>query len=454
SSDLALGIAADGKWDSFLPAWRQAVGEGWKTKAGRDIVWRARTESALPLLEQLIQDPTTAAADRERYFRALDFYRGPARERTLMSVVEASGADVRTTALALTQLDSASIRMTPQLQSAVDRTLAATRGTQQFVDIASKFDARASGPELLQLALTYPDSTKGVAAARLAVRWGGIEPFRTAVFSANPNVARSALTVLGFLGGAAAQGVIEEVILDASRPLALRQQAVQSVSRMAAGGNAPPAQGSTTPLTGDRRLLQLVQRDSLSPELRDASALVLFGSPRADVREGAARVLTAPPTSRTADGKTLPPTATLATRTGDRASGRVAFSKVCVSCHIAEGPGSDFGPALTEIGTKLPKAALYNAILEPSSGIAYNYEGWIVRLRDGRETTGIIVNDTQTELAVKVMGGIVTRYPRADVASVTAMPVSLMPKGLHTALTEQELVDLVEYLSSLRSPTR
>jgi hypothetical protein len=34
------------------------------------------------------------------------------------------------------------------------------------------------------------------------------------------------------------------------------------------------------------------------------------------------------------------------------------------------------------------------------------------------------------------------------------MPVSLMPKGLHTALTEQELVDLVEYLSSLRSPTR
>jgi putative heme-binding domain-containing protein len=146
--------------------------------------------------------------------------------------------------------------------------------------------------------------------------------------------------------------------------------------------------------------------------------------------------------------------AELAGRTGDRANGRVAFGKACAVCHQAEGTGSDFGPPLTEIGTKLPKPALYNAILQPNAGIAYNYEGWVVRLRDGRETTGIIVNDTQTELAVKVIGGIVTRYNRSDVESVNALPVSLMPAGLHTALTEQELVDLVEYLSSLRSPTR
>ena len=46
------------------------------------------------------------------------------------------------------------------------------------------------------------------------------------------------------------------------------------------------------------------------------------------------------------------------------------------------------------------------------------------------------------------------KYDRADVESVVAMPVSLMPPNLHTALTEQELVDLVEYLASLRSPAR
>jgi hypothetical protein len=42
----ALGIGADGKWETFLPVWKQIAGEAWKQKAGRDIVWRSRTETA------------------------------------------------------------------------------------------------------------------------------------------------------------------------------------------------------------------------------------------------------------------------------------------------------------------------------------------------------------------------------------------------------------------------
>jgi putative heme-binding domain-containing protein len=188
-------------------------------------------------------------------------------------------------------------------------------------------------------------------------------------------------------------------------------------------------------------------------ELKEAAATVLFGSTRSDVRAGAAAALPAP-SDRTADGRVLPAIEQLAARTGNAANGRTAFNKACALCHQAQGMGIDFGPALSEIGGKLPKAGLYQAILEPSAGIAFNYEGSIVRMKDGRELTGIVVSQTATELALKVIGGVVTRHNRADVSVVLPMDVSLMPEHLETAFTEQELVDLVEYLSTLRAAAR
>src|SRR5690606_37463710 len=63
----ALGIAADRQWDRFLAAWMAQVDDEWDTPAGRDILWRARADAALPLLSQLIRQPSTSAEDRLRY---------------------------------------------------------------------------------------------------------------------------------------------------------------------------------------------------------------------------------------------------------------------------------------------------------------------------------------------------------------------------------------------------
>jgi putative heme-binding domain-containing protein len=40
--------------------------------------------------------------------------------------------------------------------------------------------------------------------------------------------------------------------------------------------------------------------------------------------------------------------------------------------------------------------------------------------------------------------------PRTDVQQIKKLPVSMMPSGLNQALTQQDLVDLVEYLATLR----
>jgi hypothetical protein len=87
----ALGIAADRQWDACFAAWLEKVGGPDKaiaTKAGRDIVWRARTKAALPLLVKILTNPQTPQAERERYVRALDFHpKSPEKDEALQAIL-------------------------------------------------------------------------------------------------------------------------------------------------------------------------------------------------------------------------------------------------------------------------------------------------------------------------------------------------------------------------------
>ena len=49
-------------------------------------------------------------------------------------------------------------------------------------------------------------------------------------------------------------------------------------------------------------------------------------------------------------------------------------------------------------------------------------------------------------------GGIQNRYKKTEIAKREKLPTSLMPAGLQALMSTQDLVDLVEYLASLRKP--
>jgi putative heme-binding domain-containing protein len=137
----------------------------------------------------------------------------------------------------------------------------------------------------------------------------------------------------------------------------------------------------------------------------------------------------------------------------DPANGAKVFRKPevnCIGCHRINNEGADFGPALSEIGTKLAKEAIYEAILDPSSGIAFGFEGWSLELKNGDEATGIITSETTDEVVLKMQTGISTHYKKADITKRTKSNLSLMPSGLQQAMSQQDLVDLVEYLSTLK----
>jgi putative heme-binding domain-containing protein len=135
---------------------------------------------------------------------------------------------------------------------------------------------------------------------------------------------------------------------------------------------------------------------------------------------------------------------------GDVSKGVNVFKTNCSICHQVNSDGMDFGPKLSEIGSKLPKEGQYLAILHPDAGISFGYEGWEVKFKDGSTMAGIVSSKTETDLQMKFPGGVVQNYKMADVVSMKKMDSSMMPTGLQEAMSTQELVDLVEYLSSLK----
>jgi putative heme-binding domain-containing protein len=185
---------------------------------------------------------------------------------------------------------------------------------------------------------------------------------------------------------------------------------------------------------------------------RTTASLALAQSRWSEIRSEAAKVLPAP---RSADGGELPSVSELIRLRGDAVRGATVFQSEqasCSKCHVAGQVGVDFGPALSQIGTKLGRQALYESILDPSSGISFGYEGWSVETRGGDEVFGILASETDEELAIKQQTGAVVRLKKSDVMRRERQQLSIMPAGLASVLSRQDLVDLVEYLTTLKAP--
>ena len=131
-------------------------------------------------------------------------------------------------------------------------------------------------------------------------------------------------------------------------------------------------------------------------------------------------------------------------------NGQMVFTTKCSLCHQVGTTGSDFGPKLTEIGSKLPKEGLLESILHPSAGISFGYEGWEYKMKDGSSITGIVANKTETDVELKFPGGSKQSFKTSAVASQKELKESMMPGDLHNAMTTQELADLLSYLEGLK----
>ena len=157
---------------------------------------------------------------------------------------------------------------------------------------------------------------------------------------------------------------------------------------------------------------------------------------------------------KTRDGKILPSMEELAKLSGDAKAGAAVFRNEkganCAKCHQIGDDGNMIGPPLSVIGGKLSKAQLYEAILYPSAAIEMGYETWVVKTKDGDVFAGLKTEDTPDHITIKDTDGKYHDVDRDKIARMVKQTVSLMPEGLSEAMTQQDLVNLVEYLESLK----
>ena len=240
------------------------------------------------------------------------------------------------------------------------------------------------------------------------------------------------IDLLGTVGTNQSRAALQQLLLDTSLNQDLRRSALK---RYAVGW------------AGENGLLQILEEGTLPEEFKEVAASILFNS-SSERRRGRAEEFLDPPAGL--NGEPLLPIAELMLNEGDAGAGKQLFDQHCSSCHVVQGAGTDFGPDLSEIGAKLPREALYNAILYPDAGIGFGYEGVILTLEDGSGAAGFVLSRTDEEIQLKEQSGQVRSYQLNSVMHIDEMDNSLMPP-VARSLSPRQLADLVGYMEKLRS---
>lgn len=130
----------------------------------------------------------------------------------------------------------------------------------------------------------------------------------------------------------------------------------------------------------------------------------------------------------------------------DQVRGQRVFQMVCGNCHKMFGQGKSIGPDLTGSNRDNLDYLLEN-IIDPSRIVPAELRQSAILLTDGRIINGTIMRQDENTLTVQTISEEIL-IPRNDVDTVRKLSKSLMPDGLLTQLTEQQVIDLFAYLKN------
>jgi len=135
------------------------------------------------------------------------------------------------------------------------------------------------------------------------------------------------------------------------------------------------------------------------------------------------------------------------TGTGNPYTGKQLFNTRCAACHTLHSQGGTVGPDLTPF-KRDDVANMLLHIVNPSAEIREGYECQVVVTESGRTITGIVTEKDAKVLVLRTADGQKVVLPRDDVAEIHAAGISLMPEGLLQGLSDQDVRNLLAYLSS------
>ncbi len=140
--------------------------------------------------------------------------------------------------------------------------------------------------------------------------------------------------------------------------------------------------------------------------------------------------------------------ATFDVRLGDAARGKALFSGKgkCEGCHNER---SRLAPNLGDVGAIRRPPELERALLDPSADLHADFRFVRAVQKNGTVVTGRLLNQSTFSVQLLDRSERLRAFDRADLKELAVMQTSEMP-SYRGALDDQEVADLVSYLTGLR----
>ena len=130
---------------------------------------------------------------------------------------------------------------------------------------------------------------------------------------------------------------------------------------------------------------------------------------------------------------------------GNAGPGRVVFNKICAQCHTLFDSGGKVGPDITG-ANRTDLAYLLETVVDPNAVIPNEYRTTEIETKDGRSITGIVKLMSEKTAIIQTANELVV-LQKEDIASQRLTELSMMPEGLLAPLSDQEVRDLIYYLT-------
>lgn len=127
----------------------------------------------------------------------------------------------------------------------------------------------------------------------------------------------------------------------------------------------------------------------------------------------------------------------------------------CLGCHKMKGQGGAVGPELTDVlkRWKGDRYGILREILEPSYKIDPKYAVKVVIDTDGRTTSGIVVEETKD--SISILSNPEVPEPKViskdDIEEIVPSNVSMMPKALLDKFTQDEIFEILNYITDAQA---
>ncbi|GAB3944492.1 hypothetical protein GCM10028805_12090 [Spirosoma harenae] len=419
----ALGKAADGKEEALFFDLRQTFPEdpvAWDQRAA-NLVWELHPASSVGMLKKRAESDKLTPADRQKAIVALGFIKTPQAAKAMADLAKSTDKDVASQAAywldfrkgndwaKLLNWDDVAV-VQPQV-SAEEQKMLDKR--QQLLD------PNVSDSEKRKIAV---EMSRDVEGAQILIG-----------LAADKKLSDDLIKV----AGPGIRTNKDQTVRTMGKEFFPFKPAKQSETPAVAVAPAP-----SEPIASKEVVTQYKPVDNEPVKTPPVSTVPMQAQPQTASVDAGPEKSTA--TASAPEENSL--LAKAALLTGDAQRGQSLFRLNCLTCHRYGKQGADIGPDLTEIHQKFDKNGLLDAIVNPSAGLAFGYEPWLITTKKGQTYYGFLISDGEQSVVIKGIKGSRHTIPTNQIASRREYKTSLMPEAAALRLKDQQLADLTAFL--------